>query len=104
LTGVDWTRIDRPLFDRIVDTILGRLHGDRGYAPEGRGGDGGIDYTLDDNEIIYQYKFFPDGANTNSRRRQLKRSFMSAEKYNPKSGSSSSRRNCSRGCAPTSSV
>jgi hypothetical protein len=69
--------------DRIVDTILGRLHGDRGHAPEGRGGDGGIDYTVDDNAIIYQYKFFPDGANTSSRKRQIKRSFLASAKHNP---------------------
>ena len=84
MTGIDWARIDQPLFDRIVDTILGRIHGNRGHAPEGRGGDDGIDYTVDDNAIIYQYKFFPDGANTNARRRQIKRSFISAEKHNPR--------------------
>jgi hypothetical protein len=84
VTGMDWGRIDRDLFDRIVDTILGRLHGDRGHAPEGRGGDDGIDYTIDGNDIIYQYKFFPDGQNTAARRRQIKRSFLSAEKHNPR--------------------
>jgi hypothetical protein len=84
MTGLDWSRIDQPLFDRIVDTILGRIHGDRGFAPEGRGGDQGTDYTVDDNAVIYQYKFYPDGANTASRRRQIKRSFVTAMKHNPR--------------------
>jgi hypothetical protein len=83
VTGMDWAQIDQPLFDRIVDTILGRLHGDHGHAPEGRGGDEGIDYVVGDNEIVYQYKFYPDGANTASRRRQIKRSFVTAEKHQP---------------------
>jgi hypothetical protein len=71
MSGLNWSRIDQPLFDRIVDTILGRMFGERGFAPEGQGGDEGIDYTVDDNTIIFQYKFFPDGANTSSRRRQI---------------------------------
>jgi hypothetical protein len=45
MSGLDWSRIDQPLFGRIVDTILGRMFGGRGFAPEGRGGDEGIDYT-----------------------------------------------------------
>lgn len=83
MTGMDWTRIDEPLFVRIVDTILGRLYGDRGFAPEGRGGDQGIDYTVDNNDLIFQYKFYPDGANTASRRRHLKASFIDAMQHQP---------------------
>ena len=84
MSGLDWSRIDQPLFDRIVDTILGRMFGERGFAHEGRGGDEGIDYTVDDNAIIFQYKFFPDGANTSSRRRQIKRSFTAAMARRPR--------------------
>jgi hypothetical protein len=84
MSGLDWSRIDQPLFDHIVDTILGRMFGERGFAPEGRGGDEGIDYTVDDNTIIFQHKFFPDGTNTSSRRRQIKRSFTAAMAHEPK--------------------
>jgi hypothetical protein len=84
VSGLDWSRIDQPWFDRIVDTILGRIFGDRGFAPEGRGGDESIDYTVDDDAIIIQYKFLPDGTNTSSRRRQIKRSFTAAMAYKPK--------------------
>lgn len=84
MTGLDWTRIDRPLFDRIVDTILGRIYGNRGFALDGRGGDEGVDYTVDNNKIIFQYKFFPDGSNTASRRRQIKQSFTAAMMHQPR--------------------
>jgi hypothetical protein len=83
MTGINWRQIDEPLFVRIVDAILDRIWGDRGVAPEGRGGDAGIDYRVDGTRIIYQYKFYPDGANTASRRRHTKASFVDAMKHNP---------------------
>jgi hypothetical protein len=83
MTGINWRQIDEPLFVRIVDAILDRIWGDRGVAPEGRGGDAGIDYRVDGTRIIYQYKFYPDGANTASRRRHIKASFADATKHNP---------------------
>jgi hypothetical protein len=61
MSCLDWSRIDQPMFDRIVDTILGRIYGGRGFAPEGQVGDEGIDFTVDDTNIIFQYKFFADG-------------------------------------------
>ena len=84
MTGINWRLISEPEFTRIVDTLLGRKYGARGHAPEGRGGDSGIDFTVDNNKIIFQYKFYPDGSNTASRRRQIRRSFEAARKHNPK--------------------
>jgi hypothetical protein len=83
MTGINWRQIDEPLFVRIVDAILDRIWGDWGVAPEGRGGDAGIDYRVDGTRIIYQYKFYPDGGNTASRRRHIKASFVDAMKHNP---------------------
>lgn len=78
--GLDWADIGRPTFDRVVDAILDREFGARGHAVEGRGGDEGIDYSVDDDRIVFQYKYFVDGFNSRatSRRQQIKRSFMSA--------------------------
>lgn len=84
MTGMAWDKINQPLFDRIVDTILDRLYPGRGHAVEGRGGDEGVDYQIDNKETIFQYKYFPDGANTASRKRQIRRSFETAMQHHPK--------------------
>jgi hypothetical protein len=76
--GIDWSTVGRQTFDQIADTLLAREFGTRGYAVDGRGGDGGIDYAADDDKIIFQYKYFPDGFTTRSRRTQIQRSFKKA--------------------------
>ena len=81
--GIDWNSIGQPTFDQIVDTLLVREFGTRGHAVNGRGGDGGIDYTVDNDKIIFQYKYFPDGFTSESRRTQIKKSFKKAMTHDP---------------------
>ncbi len=78
--GLDWAHIGRETFDRVVDAILDREFGARGHAVDGRGGDEGIDYLVDDGRLVFQYKYFSDGFNSRatSRRKQITRSFTSA--------------------------
>lgn len=75
--------MEEPHFARVVDALLNRIHDGHGHSPEGRGGDRGIDYSVDDNRIIYQYKFFPDGKIESSQIRQITGSFKSGEKHGP---------------------
>lgn len=75
--GIDWAGIGRHTFDRVVDAILDREFEGRGHAVDGRGGDDGVDYSVDVGRMVFQYKYFVDGFNTRatSRRQQIKRSF-----------------------------
>jgi hypothetical protein len=82
---IQWTRLNQPWFDRIVETLLLRKF--RGVAAvdivDGRGGDEGIDVAVtypDDTVVIYQLKYFPEGmsGNFSGRRRQVKDSFLQA--------------------------
>lgn len=84
MTGIHWPTIGRETFEDIADILLGREFGLRGHSVNGRGGDAGIDYDVDDADIIFQYKFFWDGIPTSgSRRQQITRSFKQAMKHNP---------------------
>jgi hypothetical protein len=84
MTGIDWGAVGQKRFDDIVDVLLGREFGSRGHAVNGRGGDGGIDYDVDDSKLIFQYKYFPEGFSANgSRRNQIRRSFAKAMTHGP---------------------
>jgi hypothetical protein len=84
VSGVDWRALGRDTFNDIVDILLSREYRTRGHAVNGRGGDEGIDYDVDDSKIIFQYKFFCDGFPGNSSRRtQTKRSFKKAMTHDP---------------------
>jgi hypothetical protein len=84
VSGVDWRAVGRDTFNDIVDILLSREFGTRGHAVNGRGGDEGIDYDVDDSKIIFQYKYFCDGfPGSSSRRTQIKRSFKKAMIHDP---------------------
>ena len=91
----DWERCGRERFEAIVESLLVNKHETertgRAQAVDGRGGDGGIDVdvTLDDGtlETIYQLKHFPEGLSGNyrdTRRRQIRGSYVTAMKQRPK--------------------
>jgi hypothetical protein len=84
MSGVNWHTVGRDKFDDIVDILLGREFGARGHPVDGRGGDEGIDYTVDDDKRIFQYKYFPEGfPSTGTRRKQITRSFRAAMNHDP---------------------
>lgn len=84
MSGINWRASTRETFEKIVEILLGREFGLRGHAVNGRGGDEGIDYDVDDAKIIFQLKFFPDGFPTSgTRRTQISRSFKEALKHDP---------------------
>ncbi|WIE63163.1 hypothetical protein DEI97_008485 [Curtobacterium sp. MCLR17_032] len=90
---VEWGRLPKDEFDRIVDVLITTHYKELGFdaeAVDGRGGDGGIEIDVRDRETgkllhIFQVKYFPEGFPTahKSRRTQIKRSFKSAEKHEP---------------------
>lgn len=88
---IEWKNLSREEFERIVEALVRRNW--EGAAtvivPEGRGGDGGIDIDViqPDYRRIYQLKHFIDGFSGNlksTRRRQIKKSFLSAIELEPK--------------------
>jgi hypothetical protein len=92
---VDWARISRDEFERIVNVLLtrdGAAHGYLAAAPSGRGGDAGIDIELRDSQTnklvhIYQLKYFPEGFSSGwakSRKPQISKSFKKAAVLNPR--------------------
>lgn len=87
--GVDWERLEQEGFDRLVEALLHRVHGDanRVWSPEDSGGDGGRDVLVEYNQktIIYQLKFYKDGLTSkpDSRKQQIVRSFKAALKHKP---------------------
>lgn len=87
--SIDWSHISRDDFDRLVETLLLRIyHGPpvtTAVALDGRGGDGGIDVGVYDQNgairHIFQLKHFPEGFSggfRETRRRQIKESFDTA--------------------------
>jgi hypothetical protein len=93
-THVDWARLDRSEFERIVNVLITRDGDARGFisiAPDGRGGDAGIDIELRDPVSgrivhIYQLKHFPEGFSSGwaqSRRKQIRKSLRSALQHEP---------------------
>ncbi len=90
---IDWKSLPREEFERIVELLLLRecaAPGRRVEVPDGRGGDGGMDvavYDDDSGELleIYQLKYFPDGfAGNSGRRTQISRSFTTAMGHRPR--------------------
>jgi hypothetical protein len=81
--SIDWDRLDQPRFDRIVEVLVYRRFQGKVRAVNGRGGDGGIDIEIIDDEgrlWILQLKYFPEGfsGGFTPRRQQIKASLDSA--------------------------
>ncbi len=93
--SIDWKHISEDDFNRVVETLLLRMYHrpplSTAVALDGRGGDGGIDVAVynQDGSIrhIFQLKHFPEGFSggfRDTRRRQIKKSFDTAwEKHAP---------------------
>lgn len=85
---INWSQIEKPDFERVVETLLHRKHQGSGFEVrvlDGRGGDGGIDVGVWDESRkrynhIYQLKYFPEGFSSGfkPRRQQIKKSFDTA--------------------------
>ena len=78
-----WESTSRDEFDKAVELLLERKHekARTTFAPDGRGGDGGIDFFAQERTLtIYQLKHYPDGlkSSTASRKRAIKDSFDKA--------------------------
>ena len=87
--SIDWDRLGQPRFDRAVEVLAYRRFKSRVRAVNGRGGDGGIDIEITDDDgrlWILQLKYFPEGFSGGfaPRRQQIKASFDTAvRKHNP---------------------
>ena len=88
--GVEWSTIGNAKFETLVDALLARKWRDTAeiIAPDGRGGDAGIDFEVrqGDSRRIYQLKYFPDGFSgdrKSTRQRQIRKSFLQAMKLEP---------------------
>ena len=87
--SMDWDRLGQQRFDRIVEVLVYRRFKGKVRAVNGRGGDGGIDIEIidDDGHLwILQLKFFPEGfsGGFTGRRQQIKVSFDTAvENHSP---------------------
>jgi hypothetical protein len=81
---LDWERMRRDEFERVVESLIYRVHKSVGKVtvPDGRGGDAGIDLLVevDDQRIVYQLKHFVSGfsGDQKGRRQQIKRSLERA--------------------------
>jgi hypothetical protein len=82
MSGISWSTIGADKFENVVDILLAREFGIRGHAVDGRGGDGGVDYEVDDGEIIFQYKYFWNGITVSrTRKAQIEKSFKKAMEH-----------------------
>lgn len=91
--AIKWERLGQLAFDTSVERLLMAEFGDRpevsAFSPDGRGGDGGIDFQATSalgQVTIYQFKYFPEGifrVSKNSRKRQVRNSFDTAMKRAP---------------------
>ena len=85
---LDWSALEQPTFDRVVEAIVRDRFGDSVRAVNGVGGDEGIDIEieLDGGRLwILQLKYFPEGFSSvwHRRRTQITRSFKRALKHSP---------------------
>lgn len=86
---IEWDRIRKPKFDRIVEALFTRLYdgADDFRVYDGRGGDGGKDiYVRQGSRVrIFQLKYFPEGFSSanGKRRNQIKKSFAAAMEEQP---------------------
>ena len=86
---VDWTTIKEEDFNRVVESILMKVHESAGHPVviNGRGGDKGIDVAVWDGNnvsIVYQLKYYPQGftgGNKKSREPKVRESFETAWKH-----------------------
>jgi hypothetical protein len=95
MSAIKWAFLDEQTFNRLVEALLVAEYstdGIRVMAPDGRGGDGGIDVGLYVERTsqftqIYQLKYFPEGFSggfSKTRRKQIKESLETAIKaHNP---------------------
>ncbi|MET8776967.1 hypothetical protein ABZV58_18350 [Nocardia sp. NPDC004654] len=88
--AVEWGAIGSAKFETLVDALLARKWRGLGdyVAPDGRGGDGGIDFEVRQGirRRIYQLKYFPDGFSgdrKSTRQTQIRKSFRRAIKLDP---------------------
>jgi hypothetical protein len=82
--GIEWAALGDETHRDMVDIFLGREFGLRGFAVNGRGGDEGIDYNVDDGKIIFEYKFYWNGISiSQSRKKQIQKSFKTAMSHDP---------------------
>jgi hypothetical protein len=89
---VSWVGLGENHFSRIVQVMMKRKYADtaRVRAPDGRGGDGGVDVIAvdpDGAQHVYQIKFFSDGFSGDrktTRKKQIKKSFDRACKLEPR--------------------
>lgn len=88
--GPKWKHAEREDFEWAVEQLIIRAHSDADdiRIPDDRGGDSGIDIMVDypSRRMVYQLKFYTDGLSSNERTRktQIKRSFDSAMKLDPR--------------------
>lgn len=89
---VDWARLTRDEFERLVHVLVGRDGRRRSMLVEpidGRGGDAGIDIRVTDptdgSLAIYQLKHFPEGfaGSWAHRKRQISKSLSTAMQHAP---------------------
>jgi hypothetical protein len=88
---IDWRQIGRERFDVAVERLLKAKWdaepGATAFSPDGRGGDGGIDFqatTALGELTIYQFKYYPDGGlGVSSRKRHIRASFEQAARHRP---------------------
>ncbi|MEU4361987.1 hypothetical protein [Promicromonospora sp. NPDC023987] len=87
---IDWRQIGRERFDLAVEMLLKAKWAEPGasaLSPDGRGGDGGIDFqamTALGELTIYQFKYYPDGGlGVSSRKRHIRASFDQAARHRP---------------------
>lgn len=87
---VDWATIKEEDFNRLVESILMKLHESGPGKPvviNGRGGDQGIDVAVWDGDAVstvYQLKYYPQGftgGNRAARQPKIKESFEAAWKH-----------------------
>ncbi|WP_345313002.1 hypothetical protein [Gordonia alkaliphila] len=89
--AVDWTGLGEVDFSRIVQVMVKRRWAGIAdvHAPDGRGGDAGIDVLAVDRggrRRVYQIKFFTDGFSgdrKSTRQKQIRKSFRTALELDP---------------------
>ncbi|MBA8806346.1 hypothetical protein [Promicromonospora sukumoe] len=88
---IDWRQMGRERFDVAVERLLKAKWdaepGATAFSPDGRGGDGGVDFqatTALGELTIYQFKYYPDGGlGVSSRKRHIRASFDQAARQCP---------------------
>lgn len=91
LVVIDWRQVGRERYDLAVEMLLKAKWdaepGATAFSPDGRGGDGGVDFqatTALGELTIYQFKYYPDGGlGVSSRKRHVRSSFDQAARHRP---------------------